>query len=66
VYIVEKIGIEKEVYMSITLDRKEGKPVFVFSQEGGMAIEDVAHSNPEKIHKLHVDTTEGLDIDALL
>lgn len=66
VYIVEKIDIIKEVYMSITLDRKAGMPVFVFSEEGGMSIEDVAHKNPEKIHKLHVDTKKGLDIETLL
>lgn len=66
VYIVEKIDIVKEVYMSITLDRKAGMPVFVFSEEGGMSIEDVAHKNPEKIHKLHVDTKKGLDIETLL
>jgi len=52
--------------MSITLDRKAGMPVFVFSEEGGMSIEDVAHKNPEKIHKLHVDTKKGLDIETLL
>ena len=41
--------------MSITLDRAAGKPVFVYSPAGGMAIEDVAHETPEKIHKLYVD-----------
>lgn len=55
VYIVEKISIEKEVYLSLTLDRKAGMPVFVFSPAGGMSIEDVAHKSPELIHKLHVN-----------
>lgn len=49
--------------MSITLDRKAGKPVFIYSPFGGMAIEDVAHNNPEKIFKIHVDPIKGLDID---
>jgi len=31
-----------------------------------MSIEDVAHSNPEKIFKLHIDVEKGLDIDSLL
>lgn len=31
-----------------------------------MAIEDVAHKNPEKIFKIKVDTTKGLDVDDLL
>lgn len=52
--------------MSITLDRKAGMPVFVYSPEGGMAIEEVAHNNPEQIHKLHINTKDGLDIDSLL
>ena len=43
VYIVEKISIEKEFYLSLTLDRKAGMPVFIYSQAGGMNIEDVAH-----------------------
>ena len=31
-----------------------------------MSIEDVAHSNPEQIFKIHVNTADGLDIDQLL
>lgn len=31
VYIVEKIAIEKEFYLSLTLDRKAGCPVFIYS-----------------------------------
>lgn len=60
VYIVEKISIKKEFYLSLTLDRKAGMPVFIYSPEGGMAIEDVAASNPEKIFKIHVNPKEGL------
>lgn len=47
VYIVEKIAIDKEFYLSMTLDRKAGQAVFIYSQAGGMAIEDVAHDTPE-------------------
>lgn len=65
VYIVEKLSIEREFYLSLTLDRKAGKPVFVYSQAGGMSIEDVAHSNPEKIFKLHVDVQKGPDVEEL-
>ena len=66
VYIVEKLAIDKEFYLSLTLDRKAGKPVFVYSQAGGMNIEDVAHSNPEKIFKIHIDVNTGPDIEDLL
>jgi len=37
-------------------------PTFIYSKEGGMAIEDVAHSNPSAIHKLKVNPLKGLDI----
>lgn len=60
VYIVEKIGIKREIYLSVTLDRQGGCPVIIYSQEGGMSIEDVAESTPEKIHKIAVNTTTGL------
>ena len=52
--------------MSLTLDRKAGMPVFVYSSAGGMSIEDVAHKSPELIHKLHVNTKKGLEIESLL
>jgi succinyl-CoA synthetase beta subunit len=62
IYIVEKIGISKELYLSLTLDRAGASPTFIYSKEGGMAIEDVAHSNPEAIHKLKVNPLKGLDV----
>jgi len=41
----------KEFYLSILLDRSTQKYVFMYSTEGGMNIEDVAHNTPEKIFK---------------
>ncbi len=41
----------KEFYLSILLDRAKGQNVFMYSTEGGMDIEEVAHSTPEKIFK---------------
>lgn len=41
----------KEIYLSILLDRAKGKNVIMYSTEGGMNIEDVAHATPEKIFK---------------
>lgn len=66
VYIVERLDIEKEYYLSLILDRKEGCPVFIYSSAGGMSIEDVAHTNPEKIHKIPIDINKGVDIEPLL
>merc|ERR1712166_681648 len=62
VYIVEKVGIARELYLSLTLDRAGASPTFIYSQEGGMAIEDVAHDTPEKIFKLAVNPLKGLEV----
>jgi succinyl-CoA synthetase beta subunit len=41
----------KEFYLSILLDRAKGQNVFMYSTEGGMDIEEVAHKTPDKIFK---------------
>jgi succinyl-CoA synthetase beta subunit len=41
----------KEFYLSILMERSKGKNVIMYSTEGGMNIEDVAHDTPEKIYK---------------
>lgn len=66
VYIVEKLAIDKEFYLSITLDRKAGGPVFIYSPAGGMNIEEVAHKTPEQIFKIPIDINKDLDIEPLL
>lgn len=50
----------KEFYLSILLDRSKQKYVFMYSTEGGMNIEDVAHNTPEKIFKEWVTPGGGL------
>jgi succinyl-CoA synthetase beta subunit len=45
----------KEFYLSILMDRSKGQNVIMYSTEGGMNIEDVAHETPEKIFKEWVD-----------
>ncbi len=49
-YIEDGADIDKELYLSILVDRAIGKVAFVVSTEGGMDIETVAHDTPEKIH----------------
>lgn len=44
----------KELYLSILLDRASGQNMIVYSTEGGMSIEDVAHDTPEKIYRERV------------
>ena len=64
-YIAECLPeIKKEYYLAILLDRPSGGPVFVASSEGGMDIEEVARSSPEKIHKMPVNILKGISLDA--
>ncbi len=50
----------KEFYLSILLDRTRGQNVIMYSTEGGMNIEDVAHNTPDKIFKEWVHPSGGL------
>jgi succinyl-CoA synthetase beta subunit len=50
----------KEFYLSILLDRAKGQNVIMYSTEGGMDIEEVAHNTPEKIFKEWVHPSGGL------
>lgn len=50
----------KEYYMSVLLDRATGQNVIIYTTEGGMDIEEVAHNTPEKIHKEWIDPLVGL------
>ena len=50
----------KELYLSILLDRGTGQNVIIASTEGGMDIEEVAHSTPEKIFKEWINPLVGL------
>ncbi|MCS7029788.1 MAG: ADP-forming succinate--CoA ligase subunit beta, partial [Bacteroidia bacterium] len=59
-YIEEGCAIEKEYYLSITLDRSTAKNVIIASAEGGMDIEKVAEEHPEKIVKEWIDPLTGL------
>ena len=51
ILIEEGVEIKKEIYISLTFDRKEEGIVLIISNEGGMEIEEVAKINPEKIYK---------------
>ncbi|RTL27911.1 MAG: ADP-forming succinate--CoA ligase subunit beta [Burkholderiales bacterium] len=59
-YIEDGADIQKEYYVSVVTDRGTQKVAIIASSEGGMDIEEVAHSTPEKIIKVFVDPIEGL------
>lgn len=50
----------EEYYMSVLLDRDTGQNVIIYTTEGGMDIEQVAHDTPELIHKEFIDPALGL------
>ena len=59
VFIEEGLPIDKEFYLGITLDRVTGRNVFMASSAGGMDIEEVAATEPEKILKETIDPAVG-------
>ena len=59
-YIEDGADIQKEYYLSLVTDRATQKVAFIASSEGGMDIEEVAHSTPEKIVKVFVDPLQGM------
>jgi len=58
--IEETLPIERELYLSIVLDRAVGKPVFMASAAGGMEIEEVAAKDPKAIIKEWIEPGLGL------
>jgi len=60
-YIEEGADIADELYVGALVDRETQKVVLMCSSEGGMDIEEVAEATPEKILKIFVDPTDGLD-----
>ena len=63
-YIEEGADIQKEYYVSLVTDRATQKVAFIASSEGGMDIEEVAHSTPEKIITEYIDPLTGLGLTA--
>jgi succinyl-CoA synthetase beta subunit len=59
-YIEEGADIQKEYYVSLVTDRASQRVAFIASSEGGMDIEEVAHSTPEKIITEIIDPATGL------
>jgi succinyl-CoA synthetase beta subunit len=58
--VEETVAVEKEFYLSLTLDRKTSRYCLIASAEGGVDIEDVARRSPEKIHRLYIDPLLGV------
>jgi succinyl-CoA synthetase beta subunit len=59
-YIEEGANIARELYLSLLVDRETSRVAVVASTEGGMDIEEVAHSTPEKIITFTIDPATGV------
>ena len=59
-YIEDGAEIDRELYLSILVDRETGRVSFVVSTEGGMDIEAVAEETPEKIHTIGINPLTGM------
>ena len=64
-YIEDGADIDRELYLSLLVDRTVGKVAFVVSTEGGMDIEAVAEATPEKIITVAIDPDKGVTADDL-
>ncbi|MFN3614831.1 MAG: ADP-forming succinate--CoA ligase subunit beta [Rubrimonas sp.] len=60
VYVEAGSDIRRELYLSMLVDRATSRIAFIVSTEGGMDIEEVAHSTPEKILTFSVDPASGV------
>ncbi len=58
-YVTDGVDIAEEYYLSMLVDRATGRVALIVSTEGGMDIEEVAHSTPEKITTITIDPAEG-------
>src|SRR5689334_4859094 len=58
-WIEKASDIAKEYYLSVTFDRGAKKPLFMFTTQGGIEIEEVAAKDPDALVRLHLDPLEG-------
>ncbi len=58
-YIEEGLDIARELYLGVTLDRETSRMTIMASTEGGMEIEEVAETHPEKILRVAIDPAVG-------
>jgi succinyl-CoA synthetase beta subunit len=59
VWVEQSSDIEREYYFSITFDRGEKRPLLMLTTAGGVEIEEVAATTPERLARLHVDPLVG-------
>ena len=60
--VEEKLAIEEELYLGLTIDRSAKKPVLMLSTEGGVDIEEVAAETPDKIISSHLEPGQKFEL----
>jgi len=60
ILVGQAVNIDKEYYVSYVIDRSSKATILMLSREGGMDIEEVARTTPEKIHKFVIDPSIGV------
>ena len=60
VLVVEKVKVEKELYLGFTVDRASRKIALISSSEGGVDLEELARTKPDKIFRREIDPIIGL------
>ena len=63
IFIEEGCDIDREFYLSLLVDRNTSKVMMMISAAGGMDIEEVAITNPEKIINVHFTTYKDISLD---
>ena len=63
IFIEEGCDIDREFYLSLLVDRNNSKVMMMISAAGGMDIEEVAITNPEKIINVHFTTYKDISLD---
>jgi len=60
VLVEKKLNVEKELYLGVTIEGSAGKSVVIVSSEGGVDIEEITRTYPQKISSIQVDVFKGL------
>jgi succinyl-CoA synthetase beta subunit len=60
ILVEEAVNIQQEIYFGMTIDRENGETLLIASAEGGVDIEVIAKSTPEKIFMVHINPLHGL------
>ena len=63
ILLEEYLNIEREAYLSVSIDTSKGTPLILASSEGGVDIEEIARMHPEKVVARTLDIASGLSED---